>query len=588
MTSSPLSRIASERPAYVALAAVLVLGILSQLTHHLGRPIDSLGWDEAMHAEGPAARMALGLSAGEVGEAFQAVLDCDRYPPAFPMFLAAGQALFGVSESVARGLAYGLWLVLGMLGLVRVGLALARATARPDEPPPLELVLLLPAASLLSPLVWRYAPTLFLEVPFLVVSSHVLASWIERSGDGARIRTGKELLLGLGLVVAFFTKFNYAALLFMALFADALITLRGARRRGVLAAELRRMSLRAAPLVVALLWWFGWPLPYSLAAGADHRLAFSEFLAGNRNVEPLPRPWRLMDWYTGVAIHPSMLFVWVLAGLSTLPLVVLPAGRVLWLLLAGTVLPVWFHPFHLDRFLIPGLLPIWALSSLGLQRILAARHAWQARLGLALFAGLFAVAGALAWRYPNHVFADRLRLLPEDSGARERLIHAIDEQRSLFGTVPTAGLPRETHDALLDLIVQGVGPEDRVAWFGMSSEVSPGALHLGLLARGGSSLRFREDAHRQMDVTPTPGFPLPALDPAGTRDWLDAATSRFDVVLTTTPTDLKDRPRPGLYDGFVVPLVSDLGFTATELGRVEVPRPDGSSMSVAVLALRRP
>ena len=113
-------------------------------------------------------------------------------------------------------------------------------------------------------------------------------------------------------------------------------------------------------------------------------------------------------------------------------------------------------------------------------------------------------------------------------------------------------------------------------------------MHLGLLARGGSSLRFREDAHRQMDVTPTPGFPLPALDSAGTRDWLEAATSRFDVVLTTTPTDLKDRPRPGLYDGFVVPLVSDLGFTATELGRVEVPRPDGSSVSVAVLALRRP
>lgn len=593
MTSSPLARLASERPAYVALALALVCGLALQLAHHRTRAVDAWGWDESMHAELPAARMVVGLAEERPDEAFRALSSCDRYPFVFPAILAAGQAALGVSEGVARGVAWAFWVVVGLLGLVRVGLALARATARPDEPPPFELVLLLPLAAFLSPLVWRYAPTLFLEVPFLVVATHVLASWIARGADGARggrVRVGRELLLGVGLALAFFTKFNYALLLFAGLGLDALAGLVLARRRGRGGTELRRLAVRALPLALALLWWFGWPLPASRAEGARHLASFLDFLGGNRGGNDYPRPRRLLDWYTGVGGHPAVLFTWVLAALASLPLVVVPGVRAVWLVLASTVLPVWFHPFHLDRFLIPSLLPLWALASLGLQRILAARHAWQARLGLALFAGLWAVVGAIAWRYPNHVFAGRLGLLPEDDAARARLVRIVDEDLSLFGRVPTAGLDRASHDALLDLVAAEVAPDERVAWFGMSSELSPAALHLGLLARGGSPARFLADAHRQMDVTRTPGARPPDFaDEAARRAWLEAATAGFDVVLTTVPTDLKDRPlRAGFYEAFVAPLAVELGFVPRELGRVAVPLPSGDALEVSVFALRRP
>ena len=67
------------------------------------RPVTSTwGWDEAMHAELPAARMSLALHSFQLGEFFDVLLSCEQYPFGFPLILAAAQTVFGISEVVAR------------------------------------------------------------------------------------------------------------------------------------------------------------------------------------------------------------------------------------------------------------------------------------------------------------------------------------------------------------------------------------------------------------------------------------------------------------------------------------------------------
>ena len=60
------------------------------------------GWDESMHAELPAARIALYLRMGDLGGAFDAIHSCTQYPFVWPTLLGLAQALTGPSEAVAR------------------------------------------------------------------------------------------------------------------------------------------------------------------------------------------------------------------------------------------------------------------------------------------------------------------------------------------------------------------------------------------------------------------------------------------------------------------------------------------------------
>jgi len=592
-SAAPLSQrmvaLARQRPVLVTLALCLFLGLSYQLFVHAGRNVDSWGWDESMHAELPAARMVL----GDVGQALDALMECEQYPFVFPVVLAAGQTLFGVSENVARGTAFGLWVLVGLSALALLGRELGRSIG-PGRGRSTELALALPLLSFTSPLVWRYAPSLFLEVPFLTVSTLALWAWLRREGSGADWRRGRELLAGALVTAAFFTKWNYGALLAAGLAADWLVETWIEVRAGRGRTQLLRSTWLALPLTVALAWWFVLPLPAGLDVAARHREAFAGFLAGNREQGTTDWNMRLLHWGTGVARVPWMIVLasgWLLALRSAHR----RPERLLWLVALASIVPVALHPFHLDRFLIPGLLPLWCLAAVGLARESALGDRWPARPQVTLALVTLAVLATVYLRVPPHVIADRVGLLVEatDEGSsrqREYQQHVIDEDWSLAGKVPTAGLPRAVADELLGLVATGVGPDERVAWIGMSSELSRAALHLGLYERGGSKARFLADSPALMDVTPVPCMALPEFGSDEERDnWLAAAAGSFDVVLITSPVDLKGRvQREEIRKRFHVPLVERLGWVATELGTIRVPRSPGEPLEVTLFALRHP
>jgi hypothetical protein len=588
-TAAPLSQrlvaLARRKPPLVVLALALFLGLTYQLFIQAGRNIDSWAWDESMHAELPAARMVV----GEVGDAVDALMECEQYPFVFPVVLAAGQAVFGVSENVARGIAFALWVLVGLSALALLGRELGRSSGRSAE-----LGLALPLLSFTSPLVWRYAPSLFLEVPFLTISALTVLAWLRRGDSAANWRRGRELTAGALVTAAFFTKWNYGALLAAGLGADWLVESFLEGRAGRLRSQAVRSAWLALPLTVALLWWFVLPIPTGFEVAARHREAFAGFLAGNREQAATDWNMRLLHWGTGVARVPWLIVLasgWLLALRSAHR----RPTRLLWFLALASCLPVALHPFHMDRFLIPGLLPLWCLAAVGFARESAVGDEWQARLQVALVLVTLAVLGAVYLRVPPHALADRLGFLNEGTDAeasrvREYQQRVIDEDWSLAGRVPTAGLPRDVADALLELVATDVGPDERVAWIGMSSELSRAALHLGLLERGGSEARFLADAHKLMDVTPVPGMPLPESGSQAERDeWLAAAAGSFDVVLITSPVNLKGRVQlEEIRTRFHVPLVARLGSEPKELGKVSVPRPPAEPLEVTLFALRHP
>src|SRR5207237_1807386 len=108
----------------------------------------------------------------------------------------------------------------------------------------------------------------------------------------------------------------------------------------------------------------------------------------------------------------------------------------------------------------------------------------------------------------------------------------------------TNGLERAEHDAILDLVAQEARPDERVGWIGVSSQLSPAALEIGLLQRGGSAERFLRDATKTIDVA------YFGVDPQwDDRRLLDFAAG-FDVIFATEPPnliDLADRRWPRGY-----------------------------------------
>ena len=84
-------------------AVVLALGLPRLPTAH------TLGWDEAMHAALPAARMAVALDEGRPAEVGRVLLDCEQYPPGYPVLLALAQAAGGSGRSSRGGRPWPCW-----------------------------------------------------------------------------------------------------------------------------------------------------------------------------------------------------------------------------------------------------------------------------------------------------------------------------------------------------------------------------------------------------------------------------------------------------------------------------------------------
>jgi hypothetical protein len=475
---------------------------------------------------------------------------------------------------------------------VRLGQAVWADQGREVPPARAEYLLVPLALFALAPLPWRYAPSLFLEVPFLIFAAHALASWIDLRRNGAT--PWGALRAGIWLALCVFTKFNYGLLVVGALVLDGLLgRFVPAPNADRCPAPGPRQLLFGTGLGLLCLWWFVFPWPGDLGLADRHRGAVADFLAGNLGGGGLPWTWRALDFLSGASAHPVLVLFAGAGVVLSLRRLARPAVRTLWVVLLCLAVPTALHPFHLDRFLIPILLPFLVLAAVGWISGVGSGEAvvrstwrhWRRPLAMGIV-----LLGTALW-IPRHRVARTLGLLRDSNPNAHRLIHYLDRRQALFGEVPSAGLPRSSLEEILDLIRAQVGPEQSVAWIGMSSELSPGALHLGLLERDGSRARFLRDAHRKMDIVPNPGAADPLAPPrfadSAQRDaFLKETFGRFDWILTCTPVDLKDRaPRRSIAEEFHQPLGQALGYQAVILGTVRIPGADPDRRRAAEEAL---
>lgn len=547
----------------VAAAAVGAIALAIYWTHGIPRT-PGLGWDESTNAALPAARILLALKAGDLRGAFDVLLGCSQYPFVYPTFLAAVEAVFGFGEATCRAAATVVWCaaILGVFLLAReveddgIGPFFAAAFAA------------------LSPMALAFAGTLFLEVPFACASIFALRAWLRRR---RRPRIASEVAAGAWVAVCLFTKWNYGLLLGAGLAVDwtldAILAFRAGERRAFLS---RSAALALVPALLCL-WWFVLPMPGSLDVAAGHRRDLAAFLAGNQDFVRVPFFDRMLDAFSWLELTPRLLALIGLAALCTLPSITRPALRTVWLVLAGFAIPAFAHPFHQDRFLIPIVVPLWVLGGVGLARILPD--------SLPLRAGILAALIPLAILYPGRGalrtagFFDELSENPKIRAYQEEMYTrrvTLAPSRPL----PTAGLPREELDTILGVVEREADPEERIGWFGVSSKLSPGALRLGLLERGGSVARFLRDAGRPMDVA------YFGDDPGWSDEELRTFASGFDVVFSTEPPDLTLRGARNWTRTYRQRLVASLGWSMRVIGSLRIARPANDAFEVSILACR--
>jgi hypothetical protein len=540
--------------AWIAFGLCTALALCWTLTLSDAR---AWGWDESMHAELPAARILLALQHGDFAGAHTALLDCQQYPFVWPLVLAAVQAVTGISEHACRVAGTLAW-CWTLFGLFLLGRELG-ARVQPKLSGARFLPWALLACGALSPLALAYAGTLFLEVPFACMAVWALRAWVRRDGTATR-----ELAAGEWITLALFTKWNYGLLLCGGL--AVAWYLEGFEARRDLAKYAGRTFALAIVPFLACLWWF------VLARGPEHCAVLLAFLKGNRELAPHAQSERWM--HAALALHLGPFVLGCVLALALVALARLRSApvRALFLVALALVVPSWMHPFHLDRFLIPQALPVWALAAVGFALL-----AWPVRLA---FLVLFAAGCAGLSRED---FAARLGYWSATPATREYQRGIYRSWRDLSGAraLPTSGLERGAHDALLDAIAKEAGPKERVGWIGMSNELSPAALELGLLARGGSPERFLAEATRTLDVS------YEGLDPQWTDAQLGEWSKGFDLVLFTLPPDIKDRESRRFTRGYALKLEAQ-GWTTREIARTLVERPLAAPLPLTLFACRPP
>jgi len=529
------------------------------------------GWDESQHAELPAARIALYLRQGDLGGAFDALHSCTQYPFVWPTLLGVVQALTGPYEVVARVMGVFLW------GLTMVGaFELTRSAGARMGMGERELgrsswgALALCAA---SPLAAAYAGTLFHAVPSACAVVWALVAWLRRSPDRPRA----DLLAGAAFALVFFTKFNYGLLLAAIFTSDLLFEWLREARAGT-AREMGGRALRlASPVLVLCGWWFFLPLPGGAELAAVHREAFLGFLAGNLETEYLSPARRLVEWAAGLHLQPRLMLLVLFGLIWSMRAVGKQGGH---LLGAAAIIPasvLWAHPFHLDRFLIPFAPALWCFAALGVSAWAASSERARRIAPWLLLLCVIPLRGA-----DSRALADAVGLVPGDGPQREYVIGELDRLGRLGAgrRRPTAGLPSETVSGILDACADVAQPMERVGWLGISSELSPAALHLGLLERGGEVERFLRDAHREVDVT------FEGVDPLWTDETFAAWAAEFDVFFMTDPPDLGGRRAREFMRAYQERLLG-LGWKASDvLGTFEWQSPFGEPRVVRLFACR--
>ena len=546
----------------------------------------ALGWDEAMHAQLPAARMALALDAGEPGAAIDVALQCHQYPFVYPAALAAVYTVAGVDEIVGRQVGRWIW----AFGLFGVFCAARQLVRRLEESGGRRkrrarwLPWLALGIAALSPLALSFSGTYFLETPFAAASAWALWAWLRRDGPLSR-----ELLAGALIAVAFFVKFNYGLLLGFGLFLDLLFEGVGRARGGELKPWLLRVAALATPPLLSFAWWFGLPLPGDAALGAEHREAFLAFLSGNQQLGRFPYDRRLWDAASYLAPSPAAFGLWLLGLVLATRFALRSGGRAAWLLLLGSGAPIWLHNFHLDRFLVVHVVPVALLVAAGWCALLPKKKLVAAAVALALLFAPLIQAGPQSDRFVTTI---GLVSSGDDEAAQSvrAYVSGLNAERldlSPGKRLPTAGLSRGAHDALLDAVAAEVQSGERIGWLGVNSEMSPGTLHLGLLARGAApdGVRFQA-AQVRADGQPAMVVTFEAADPGWDPGRMLGWASGFDVIFSTSPLDWKRRGGREILETYRGWLFENGAWTYALAGEFEVARANGDVERIELFALR--
>ncbi len=526
------------------------------------------GWDETMHAAGPAWRMTCALGSLDASAFSDALLDCERYPFAFPLLLGLEQLVFGISEHGAREFCTLLWCTT----LLAV-FCLARRVRGSDGAGWLALL-----AAATSPLALSFSGTVLLEVPAALSIAVALWTWIRRR-ELSLTRTCRRtnLLAGAAITLAFFTKFNYGLLLVAGLAADELVELalaaRARRLRSALS-NLRDLSLIPS---LALAWWFLLPLPGGLERGAEHRAAFADWISGNQELAQASWKIRLLNVTAFFAPNPRAALLILLGVLLALRDLRSPPVRALAISSAVMLLGVLGHPFHLPRFLIPAGPALWALAGIGWSGALPTPP--RRRVGLVSAA----VLACAAWPGVDTAWlAERLGFLSPKVEVREYQLAELATQRDLSGSrrLRSLGLARDEHERFFELVGAAVTPRERIGWIDLTEEVSPAGLQYGLLTHG------RERATFAAQLAETTHISIAGEDPRWTDEQLAAWSARFDVLLFSEPHHLRGRTGREFFDGYVERLEA-AGWVRQSVGALNIARPMKEPLSVTVFALRR-
>jgi hypothetical protein len=443
------------------------------------------------------------------------------------------------------------------------------------------------ALGALSPLALEYAGTLFLEIPFTCAAVFALRAWMRRRGAAnARERVRRELAAGAWIALAFFVKFNYGLMLGAGLALDWIAEAVGEFRRGAARAHLARtVRLCAVPLFSAL-WWFVLPLPGGFEVGRDHRVELVRFLEGNAGLIT-PFAHKPLNAFGHFALNPRAMMIELALLVASLRFVAMPAVRVLWLVFLLSWVPVWMHPFHLDRFFIPGGAALWPLAACGAASVLPISLLGRfAAIGATVVLVLVPIDDTM-W------LADRLGAGQRDAALRAYQKELFASWHDLDGarSIRSAGLARGEVDAFLDAIASEVKPEETLGWLGLSNELSPAAVHIGLMQRGGSRERFLRESTRKLDVTYFPHDPQ-----WNDRDLADFARG-FDVIFFAESVDLDPDQRPFVdfkarkdrqfMLDYCRRLTDALGYRKREIARVPIALPIGPPRVMRLYACRK-
>ncbi|MFT4711107.1 MAG: hypothetical protein ACJAZ8_002092 [Planctomycetota bacterium] len=568
----------------------------------------SWGWDESMHVGLPATHMAQAASTGDLGEAAQVALNCNQYPFVYPAVVASAELLFGAADNpelFGRRVGRFVW-SLGLLGLLLLALELSVGLAESTRKLAAFFTICL---GLFSPLFMDYSGTWFLEVPFATVSIFCVALWLRRTrlmgcAGGAR----RDFAVGALIALAFFTKFNYGLLLGAGLFLDVCLgAIFAIRERSIALFGISSLRIAVVP-AVAFTWWFVFPLPGGSAIAEIHRTAFMDFLAGNQQLDRMSDARRLLDLGIGLFPTPRVLLAVVIGLVLSLALLVRAPRRVgsLWIVLLTMGVPIALHNFHLDRFLLGPAPFAFALGALGIAHGLGpVLRGHAALIGAPV---LIVLALVMPTADGNLLFAKTIGFATSADGANPEQIEAIAKvrayqeamivERQAIGPgrpLSTNGIASEEAAQLLDLMATEVlamaathGPAAKFGWLGINTELSPAALHIGVVARGGDPARLRRDAGIvRGDGNPDLCVTFQGVDPGWNDDQLRAWSAGFEVIFMTTPPALKPRSNRAFVRGYQERLVAMGDFTPVELGKVQVSQLLKDPLAVSLYALRR-